>query len=104
RPLGISQREVTGLDLLVRSITARGIAHFGRKPLDQVLEERYPGHEATAVFTRADQTIGTTTVAGWALELVQTVNQGFLQALMPFSIYPALRSKGIGVSFDGIGT
>lgn len=104
RPLGIAQREVTGLDLLVRSITARGIAHFGRKSLDQVLEERYPGHDATAMFARADQTIGTTTVSGWASEIVQTVNQGFLDALMPFSIYPALRSKGIGVSFDGIGT
>jgi HK97 family phage major capsid protein/HK97 family phage prohead protease len=102
-PLG-SRREVNGMDLLVKSIVARGVSHFGRKPIDQVLEERYPGHDAVAVFTRADQTIGTTTVAGWALELVQTVNQGFLDALMPVSIYPSLRAKGTGVSFDGIGT
>lgn len=104
RPLGIQQREVKGLDLLVRAIVARGVAHFGNKSIDQVLEERYPGHEATAIITKADQTIGTTTVAGWALELVQTVNADFLQALTPFSIYPALRSRGIGISFDGIGT
>lgn len=104
RPLGVSQKEVKGIDLLVRSIVARGVAHFGNKSLDQVLEERYPGHEATAIITKADQTIGTTTVSGWASELVQTVNQGFLEALMPYSIYPALRARGIGVNFDGIGT
>lgn len=104
RPLG-AQREVNGFDLLVRAATVRGLSHFGGKPIEKVLEERYPGHEATFVIaTRADQTIGTTTVAGWALELVQTVNQGFLDALMPFSMYPALRAKGIGVNFDGIGT
>jgi HK97 family phage major capsid protein/HK97 family phage prohead protease len=104
RPLGVQQREVKGMDLLVRAIVARGVSHFGNKSLDQVLEERYPGHEATAIVTKADQTIGTTTVSGWASELVQTVNQGFLEALMPYSIYPALRAKGIGVNFDGIGT
>lgn len=104
RPLGLQQREVKGLDLLVRAITARGIAHFGNKSIEQVLEERYPGHEATAIITKADQTIGTTTVSGWASELVQTVNADFLQALMPYSVYPALRSRGIGISFDGIGT
>lgn len=104
RPLGVAQKEVKGFDLLVRAIAVRGISHFGGKSIDKVLDERYPGHEATAVIAKADQTVGTTTVSGWASELVQTVNADFLQALMPFSIYPALRSRGIGVSFDGIGT
>ncbi len=104
RPLSVTQRELSGLDLMVRAITAHGIAHFGRKPLDQVLQERYPGHEATAVLTRADQTIGTTTVSGWASEIVQTAYADFLQALVGMSIYPVLRSKGIGLSFDGVGT
>lgn len=104
RPLGVQQKELSGLDLMVRAITARGISHFGRRPLDQVLEERYPGHEATAIVTRADQTVGTTTVSGWASELVQTTYADFLQALTGFSIYPALRSRGLGLSFDGSGT
>lgn len=105
RPLGAPQREINGFDLIVRAATAHGIAHFGGKPIERVLEDRYPGHEPTfALATRADQTIGTTTVSGWASEIVQTVNQGFLDALMPYSIYPALRARGIGVNFDGIGT
>lgn len=104
RPLGLQQREVKGFDLLVRALTVRGIAHFTGKEIDKVLDDRYPGHEATALITKADQNIGTTSVSGWASELVQTVNQGFLDALMPFSVYPALRARGIGVNFDGIGT
>lgn len=104
RPLGFPQKEVKPVDLLVRAITAQGISAFGNKPLDKVLDERYPGDEATAMMTRTDQTIGTTGVSGWASELVQTVNQGFLDALTGMSVYPALRSRGVGLTFDGIGT
>lgn len=104
RPLGAPQRELKGLDLIVRALVVRGCAHFGNKPVDRVLEERYGNHEATAVMCRADQTIGTTSVSGWASEIVQTAYADFLQALQPFSVYPALRSRGIGLSFDGVGT
>jgi HK97 family phage major capsid protein/HK97 family phage prohead protease len=103
RPLAAT-REVSGLDLIVRAVAARGISHFGNKPLAQVLEERYPGHEPTAIMARADQTIGTTGVAGWASEIVQTGYADFLQALTGVSIYPQLRQRGIGLSFDGQGT
>lgn len=104
RPLGVPQKDVSGMDLLVRAAVVRGISHFGNKDVEKVLEERYPGHEATAIIAKADQTIGTTGVSGWASEIVQTAYADFLQALMPFSVYPALRSRGIGLSFDGIGT
>lgn len=98
------QKDVGGLDLIVRAVAARGIAHFGGKSLDQVLDERYRGHEATAIIAKADQTVGTTTVSGWASEIVQTAYADFVQALTGFSIYPALRDRGIGLSFDGNGT
>lgn len=104
RPLGIAPKEVKGLDLLVRAAVVKGVSHFGGKSVEAALQERYPGHEPTAIIVKADQTIGTTGVSGWASELVQTAYADFLQALMPFSVYPALRSRGIGLSFDGIGT
>jgi HK97 family phage prohead protease/HK97 family phage major capsid protein len=104
RPLGYGQKEVNGFDLMVRAIVVHGLAHHNNKSVEDVLQERYPGHDATAVITKADQTIGTTTVSGWAAELVQTVNQGFVDALTGFSIYPELRRRGIGLNFDGIGT
>lgn len=100
------QRELTGLELLTRAIVVRGISHFGpgNKSVDQVLEERYPGHEATALVTKADQTVGTTGTAGWASELVTQTWAGFLDALTGVSIYPRLRERGIAFSFDGNGT
>ena len=106
RPLGFPQKDVDPVDLLVRALTVQGIAAFGagNKSIDKVLDERYPGHEATAVVAKADQTIGTTGVSGWASELVQTVNSGFLQALTGMSVYPELRNRGVGLSFDGLGT
>jgi HK97 family phage prohead protease/HK97 family phage major capsid protein len=105
RPLGFPQRDVTGLDLLVRAVVTHGVSHFDRRPIERVLDERYPGHEATHnIVTRADQTIGTTGTAGWASELLQTVNSGFLDALVGMSIYPALRSRGVGLNFDGLNT
>lgn len=105
-PLGFKQKEVSGLDLMVRALTVQGIAAFGpgNRSIDKILDERYPGHEATAVLCRADQTIGTTTVSGWASELLQTVNSGFLNALTGMSVYPKLRERGVGLSFDGTGT
>lgn len=106
--LAVAGRDLGGMDILVRAVTAAGIAHFGKQPLERVLEQRYDNHRPTVelakIMARSDQTIGTTTVSGWASELVQSVNQGFLEALMPFSIYPALRARGIGLNFDGIGT
>lgn len=104
RPLGQGQKDVNGLDLLVRGIVVRGCAKWGEKPIEKVLDERYSGHEATAIIARSDQTIGTTTVSGWASEVVQTAYADFLQALTGYSIYPALRARGIGLSFDGVGT
>lgn len=106
RPLGFPQREVSGLDLMVRALTVHGIAAFGpgNRSIEKVLDERYPGHEATAIVCRADQTIGTTGVSGWASELLETTNSGFLNALTGMSVYPRLRDRGVGLSFDGTGT
>lgn len=104
RPLGFPQKELQPLDLLVRAIAVQGASHFGRKSVDQVLDERYPGHEATSIVAKSDQTIGTTGVSGWASELLQTVNSGFLQALTGKSIYPELRGRGVGLTFDGTNT
>lgn len=106
RPLGFPQKEVQPLDLLVRAIVVQGVTAFGgqQKSMDRVLDDLYPGHEATAMIAKADQTIGTTTVSGWASELLQTVNSGFLQALVGMSVYPELRSRGVGLTFDGTGT
>lgn len=104
QPLHIGKKDLSGVDLLVRAMTVRAVSHFGQKSIDQVLEERYRNDERTAIVAKADQTIGTTTVSGWASELVQTVYADFLDALLPVSFYAQLRNRGIRLSFDGYGT
>lgn len=107
RPLGMPQRELNGFDLIVRAMTVRGIAHFGpgNKSIERVLDEQYPGHEATHAFvTRADQTVGTTGTAGWASELVATSYADYMDSLLGKSIYPELANRGQKYSFDGAGT
>lgn len=104
RPLGFPQREVKGRDLFVRAAVANGIALMTGKDIKRVLDDRYPGHEATAVMCRADQTLGTTTGSHWADDLVRTAYADFLDALAGVSIYPALRDRGIALNFDGAGT
>lgn len=103
RPLGVGQKDVKGLDLVTRGVLVRALAYVERRSVDDVLKERYPDHEATRIITKADQTLGTTTVSGWASELVQTAYGEFVQALTGYSIYPALRDRGIGLSFDSAG-
>jgi len=103
RPLGVGQKDVKGLDLVVRGVVCRALAFSERRSIGDVLKERYPDHEATAIICKADQTLGTTTVSGWASELVQTAYGEFVQALTGYSIYPALRDRGIGLSFDSAG-
>lgn len=105
RPLGMtSKKDVRGRDLMVRAAVVNAISLITGKEVKRVLDERYPGHEETAIICKADQTIGTTTVSGWASELIQTTYADFLQALVGLSIYPELRNRGVGVSFDQAGT
>lgn len=103
-PLGFKQKEVKGLDLLVRAVTAKGLSFVSGKDIERILDERYPGHEATALMVRADQTLGTTTGSHWADDIVRTTYADFLGALTGMSVYPDLRARGIGLSFDGSGT
>lgn len=102
KPLGHTEKD--GMDLLVRAAVVRGVSHYSGIPLEKALEQRYPGHEAVAVIAKADQTIGTTGVSGWAAELVQTAYFGFLEALTGYSIFPDLLGRGLSLTFDQWGT
>lgn len=106
RPLGFKGENLKGLDLLVRRAVVHGVALHSGKPVEKVLEERYPGHdEAThAIVTRAAAPLATTGASGFVSQLVQSTWADFLDALRGPSVYPALRDRGYGVSFDAAGT
>jgi HK97 family phage prohead protease/HK97 family phage major capsid protein len=102
KPLG--HQEKNGMDLLVKALVVRGVAHFGGMSIEKALESRYPGHEAVGIIAKADQTIGTTTGSHWADDLVQTAYLGFLEALTGHSIFPDLLGRGLSLTFDRWGT
>jgi len=112
QPLGFKAEKLDGLDLLVRRAVVHGVAAVsgGGTPdpetVKRVLEQRYPGHdEAThEIVTRAAAPLATTGTSGFVSQLVQSTWSGFLDALRGPSVYPDLRDRGYGVSFDAAGT
>jgi HK97 family phage prohead protease/HK97 family phage major capsid protein len=100
RPLGFPQDEVKASDLIFRSALCHFVSRVSGADINKVLDERYPGHEATALVTKADATIATTTTSGWASQLVNSAMQELLGLLSPDSVYPGLRNAGIGVTFN----
>jgi HK97 family phage prohead protease len=105
RPLGFPQKEVKPFDLLVRKAVVSSVAMFTDKPVDKVLDERYPGHEATeAIMKDAAAAAATTGGANYVSDLQQISYQGFVDALDGMSILPALRSGGLALNLDSAGT
>lgn len=99
RPLSIKPKEPKPEDLIVRAAVVHTLARVTGKPLEKVLEERYPDHEATDIIVRAAVSGATTTQAGWAAELVETATTAFLETLRPISVFPRLRGMGASLDF-----
>lgn len=99
RPLGAPLADVKPSDLIVRAAVCHTLAHISGRSVESILEERYPGHDATAVVTRTAVVPASTTTSGWASQLVETAMAEFLALLPPTSVYPVLRSMGVGLTF-----
>jgi HK97 family phage prohead protease/HK97 family phage major capsid protein len=99
RPLGLPGKERTPGDLFANRCVAEFIAVATRAPVEQVLAERFPDDEHTAIVTRAAIAGATTTTAGWALELVQVGQAEFVNSLMPNQVFPKLAAMGVSLSF-----
>jgi HK97 family phage major capsid protein len=55
------------------------------------------------LILRASTAPATTTTSGWASQLVETSFQGFLELLMPASVYPGLAARGLRTNFGRAG-
>ncbi len=105
-PLGFPQQKVSGIDLLVRRAVVHGCSLYSGQSIEKTLEQHYPGHdEATHLaVTKGTAPLATTGTSGFVSQMVQSTWAGFLDALRGESVYPALRDRGYGVSFDAAGT
>lgn len=99
RPFAMPKKDIKPVDYVYRAVTAQLISHITKQSIPDVLRERYGDDEPTRVVANATvlrtATVpATTTLAGWALELVQTSIGDFIDSLMPSSVYPALSARG----------
>jgi hypothetical protein len=92
-------KEATPADFLVRAMVTHLCAFRHGRSIDEVLRERYPDDEATAVISRAAIAGATTTTAGWAAELVVLAQADFLSVLVPTAVFPRLSALGTALSF-----
>lgn len=90
-------------DYVLRAAVVGLLAHVTKQPKEIILRERYGEDEATRVMTgvllRAATVPATTTLSGWAAELVQTSVLDFIDTLMPMSVYPKLAALGPRFTF-----
>ena len=104
RPFALpKKKEPKPGDYFVRCAVVLTLARATQRPLTDVLKERYGDDEPTRAVldwvTKAATVPATTTLAGWAAELVQTGFLDFLDQLMPQSVYPPLSTRGVRFTF-----
>jgi len=104
RPFAVPAQKVQPIDYMWRSLAVAAKHHAGgrQQTFIETLKSMYGEDEATRavatrLVTRAASTPATMGGSGWADTLVQTVIGAFIEALIPYSIYP--RVAGMGTSF-----
>jgi len=83
----------------MRLIAAKVIAQLQRRPLADVVNERWP----TDLVTRAAAAPAMTTTTGWAAELVHRIMAQALEALGPASAGAQVLGDGLVLGWDGAG-
>jgi HK97 family phage major capsid protein/HK97 family phage prohead protease len=94
RPFAMPKKKIEPADYCFRAAAAGLRAASLRVPVEQVVREVYGSDEATQIITRAAVNPATTTVTGYAAELVQTGFGAFLDRLIANSIYAPLSAAG----------
>jgi HK97 family phage prohead protease len=106
RVFAMPKKKVEPNELLIRSLACWVKSEASHeRDLGKALREFYGNDEMTGIVLRTAVNPATTTVATWAAELVQTANAGFLDRLIPNSIYNQLSAMGVKYTFPpGVAT
>ncbi len=105
RPFAIAARKLKPIDYMWRSLTVQVLHHNeqGKRPILDVLKDAYgedePTRQVMGLITRAASAPALTNQPGWAQELVTQVWMDFIEALLPFSIYPEIARRGQSFTF-----
>lgn len=90
-------------DLAFKTLTALLYAYVEHRTLADVLNSYYTGHAELEQYIKATSAPADTVTPGWAAELVGETTAGFLESLVPLSVYAALTVKGNRFSFGRFG-
>ena len=89
-------------ELIFRQATSAYLAHMNRVPLDVAAKTAYPSDRGLEAIIKTNIDPAKTGVTGWAEELTDEANQGFLDLLRGVSVAPQLWAvAGINLNFDG---
>jgi HK97 family phage major capsid protein len=92
-------------DLMWKMATAKILAHVNRKSEQEVVESHYKGNEqlsaALDFVQKSAVNPAMTSTTGWAVELMQTDYQGFLNTLRTNSVAAELMSRSMQLNFGG---
>lgn len=102
-------QKIKPVDLLFKAV-AVDLKHFGegrKRGILDVLKQEYGDNELgenirqvmARMVTKAAVIPADTTTSGWADSLIVTVMGGFIDSLLPHSVYPALAAKGTSYTF-----
>jgi HK97 family phage prohead protease/HK97 family phage major capsid protein len=103
RPFAMPKKKVEPVDLLVRAMATITLSASRHESLQQSFTTTYGQDQHTLAVLKAATAPALTTQAGWAAELVETVNAGFLDRLLKDSIYGPLSARGVRFTFGRAG-
>lgn len=81
-----------------RAVAARVIAEDGRSP-STIARQAWPRDEGVQIVLRAASGPADTSTSGWASQIVETSNAGWISSLRP-SVFSAIAPLGLQLSLD----
>ena len=100
-------KKAAGGELFIKTIAASIIAKMSDQPVADIIDQMYADDDRVKAVSK--KFLGHKTAVGiadsttptWAVELVRTDIQAFLEELAPVSVYAALASQGQSLDFGG---
>lgn len=89
-------------EIIFKHATAAFIAHCNKLPLEVAVKNAYPTDHGLQAVVKSSIDPAATDVSGWAQELTEEANQGFLDLLRGDFVTPQLWSAaGLNINFEG---
>lgn len=106
-------KKVDPFDFFLKALATHVVARATKTPEEIILHKlygdgRYGNAEdirsfASMLVNKTATAPATTTTSGWASQLIETFNTGYMGLLMPASVFPGLSARGLQLSFGRSG-